>query len=776
MPESMPKIRDDLIIREIQKADGRHYVIKDPITGDFFEVREPEYFIISSFDGVKTFAEIVEEFKAKFGLEINDAAVIGFANKLQELCFLDNDETRQTLLQRQHTKSKDEQQRLLYRMLYIKLKAFDPGRLFNYLLPYVRFFFTRGFVLLALIISALALLITLSNAHELTRAFAGLITVKGIIILYVSTAIVVLLHEFAHGLTCTYYGGEVHEIGFLLMLFQPCFYCNVSDAWLFPKKSQRIWVTFAGGFFQLFLWALAVFVWRITQTDILLNQVAVAVMSFSGIATVFNFNPLLRFDGYYMLSDYVEIPNLRAKAGQYWRSQLRAIFFGDRNANAGLSARERRIFFYYGFFSGIYVVFVLGYLLYLLGWFLTEQYGGTGFVIFVAILVFLFRNVIMDTARGIGSFFKARADFFRKRTTLSLILLVIIVLVLLAAFGNWELRVKGELELAPSRVLALKYSSVGYVELIRRDDISANPGNRRDVSVFAGDYNTTRLLPLVSPEDSVINGQVIARLLNTETAQLISEYTSLLKKEQEELALLEQGARDEEIAEARNTITELEAAFEAASRDLSRKQEMLNKDLIARQEWEDARTDSVIKQARLDAARNRLNVLTEGARPEEINAKKAEVKRLEGLIAFHADRQDFNEIKATINGVVLATDTGEVACEIASIDTLIAWISLSEKDLADIVPGQKVKFKARSFPSLSFYGEVFRMERKVTVGNDGRRIIRIACLVPNLDHRLRPGMTGVANIYCGERAVSYLIYRKFFRTIRTEFWDWFDWS
>ncbi len=776
MSADMPKIRDDLIIREIQKADGRHYVIKDPITSDYFEVREPEYFIISSFDGVKTFSEIVTQFKAKFGLEINEAAVIGFANKLQELCFLDNDETRQTLLQRQHDKSKDEQERLLYRLLYIKLKAFDPGRLFTYLLPYVKFFFTKGFVIFALLLSALALLITIANAYELTRAFAGLLTVKGIIILYVSTAVVVLLHEFAHGLTCTYYGGEVHEIGFLLMLFQPCFYCNVSDAWLFPKKSQRIWVTFAGGFFQLFLWALAVLVWRITQTDILINQIAVAVMSFAGIASVFNFNPLLRFDGYYMLSDYVEIPNLRAKGWQYWRAKLRAIFLGDRNANASLSARERRIFFSYGIFAGIYVVFVLGYLLYLTGWFLTEQYGGTGFVIFVAILIFLFRNVIMDTGRGVKAFFKARADFFRRRTTLSLIMLVLIVLVLLAAFGNWELRVKGEVELAPSRLLAVKYSSFGYVELIRRDDISANPGNRRDVSVFSGDYNTTRLMPLVSPNDSVVPGQIIARLLNTETAQLISEYNSLLQKEQEELALLEQGAREEEIAEARNSVTELEAAFESSARDLNRKRIMLSKNAIAPQEWENAHTDSVMKHARLDAARNRLKILTEGARPEEINAKTAEINRLEGLIAFHTDRQEFSEIEASIKGVVLSTDTGEVACEIASIDTLIAWISLSEKDLADIVPGQKVKFRARSFPSLSFFGEVFRMERKVTVTDDGRRIIRIACLVPNLDHRLRPGMTGVANIYCGERAVSYLIYRKFFRTIRTEFWDWFDWS
>ncbi|UCD16596.1 MAG: efflux RND transporter periplasmic adaptor subunit [Candidatus Zixiibacteriota bacterium] len=776
MPERLPKIRDDLVIREVRKADGLHYVIKDPITGAFFEVREPEYFIIRNFDGAKSFAQIVREFKDRFQLETDEKAIAGFVEKLQHLCFLDNDLARRELIRRQREATIDRKKTLLGRLVWFKLKAFDPGRLFDRLIKHVRFFFTGTFVWLALLLIVLASLVTLMNIREITVGIAGLISVRGIAILYVSTAVVILLHEFAHGLTCKYFGGDVRDIGFLLMYFQPCFYCNVSDAWLFPRKSQRIWVSFSGGFFQLFLWSVSVFVWRVTQTDTIISQVAIAVMSFSGIASLFNFNPLLRFDGYYMLSDFVEIPNLRTKAAGYWRALLKGVFLSARAELPEYRPREKRIFFYYGIFSFIYVVFILGYFFYIVGCFLVDQLGGTGAVIFAAILVFLFRNIIVDTTRGIAAFVRARSEFFRRRITLSVILLVIVLAVLIAAFGSRQLRVKGELELEPSRVLVLKYSSFGYVELIRQDNTGSNPGTRRDVNVFGGDYNTTRLIPLVAPGESIVADQVIARLVNAETDQMISQYAAMLTKEQEELALLIKGPRNEEIEEARNNVTELEAQLDASGRELQRKRQMYQKELIARQLMEDAYTDSVIWQARLESARNRLHILLAGTRPEEIKAKKAEIERLTGLIDFHTGRQEFNEIKSTVNGMVLAVDTGEVACEIASVDTLVALISLSEKDLADIDIEQKVKFKARSYPSLSFFGTVFRIDRKVITGRDGRRVIRVFCLVSNPEHLLKPGMTGIANIYCGKRSISYLVYRKFFRTIRTEFWDWFDWS
>ena len=167
---------------------------------------------------------------------------------------------------------------------------------------------------------------------------------------------VTTLHEFAHGLTCKRHGGEVHEVGFLMLLLMPCFYCNVSDAWLFREKSKRLWVTFAGGYFELFLWALAVFAWRLTMPDTLVNRLAFLVLSVCGVQTLFNFNPLIKLDGYYLLSDWLEVPNLQQRALGHFKGWLRAAALGR---GRGRPTEPRgRLLLAYGLVSLLYSAFV----------------------------------------------------------------------------------------------------------------------------------------------------------------------------------------------------------------------------------------------------------------------------------------------------------------------------------------------------------------------------------------------------------------------------------
>jgi len=173
--------------------------------------------------------------------------------------------------------------------------------------------------------------------------------------------LVITAHEFAHGLTCKHFGGEVHELGFFLIYFQPALYCNVSDAWLFPEKSKRLWVGFAGPYFELFLWALATITWRVTDVETWVNYVAFIVVTSSGIKTLFNFNPLIKLDGYYLLSDWLEIPNLRKKGFACLSDGIRKIFGARVPRFEQMRLRERRICLLYGLVAGVGSVWLLGY-------------------------------------------------------------------------------------------------------------------------------------------------------------------------------------------------------------------------------------------------------------------------------------------------------------------------------------------------------------------------------------------------------------------------------
>ncbi len=364
MQTEYPKLRQDLVTSEVKRGADVYYVVKDPITRRFFQFKEHEYFIAGRLDGKTSLEQIQESFQEKFGTSLSMQNLQQFVERIKALCLVETGLTAKEIGRSQRQASTED--RGIHRLLQFRLKAFDPDRFFNALMPHIKSLFTRQFVVLTSVLTLLAVGITVYRWGEYTAQARDLFKPDSIPTFVLVAMVVTILHEFAHGLTCKYYGGEVHEIGFLLIYLVPAFFCNVSDAWLFKDKGKRLWVSAAGTFFQVFIYAVAAIVWFFIDRETWLSGACAITIATAGLTALFNFNPLIKLDGYYLLSDYLGIPNLRKRAFDYLGSRATSWFRPGREPRE-VTPREKGIYLAYGLSAGAYSLGLLVFVVFKLG-------------------------------------------------------------------------------------------------------------------------------------------------------------------------------------------------------------------------------------------------------------------------------------------------------------------------------------------------------------------------------------------------------------------------
>jgi putative peptide zinc metalloprotease protein len=385
------KLRDDLIVSEQNVGPAKSFVVKEPASGRFFRFGEIEGYLLRQLNGAVTRQQLQQSVQSRFGAPLPLTTLDQFLQKLGRLDLLETEG---------HERHRQANERIRGNLFYLRLKAFNPDKLFDRWIGSVRFFFTPGFVCFSAILILVGGYITATHWWEIGHDFRRLYTFQSLLVAYVMMLGVITAHEFAHGLTCKFFGGSVREIGFLLLYFQPAFYCNISDAWLFPEKAKRLWVTFAGAYFEVFIWALATVIWRVTDPYTLINYLALVVLATSGIKTLFNLNPLIKLDGYYLLSDLLEMPNLRQRAFTYIRDQLRRLWSTVQGTIRNTTPRERRIYWTYGLLAWIYSTWLLSMIALYVGSSLVRKYQGWGFAVFLFLLGGLFQRPLKNMLRA----------------------------------------------------------------------------------------------------------------------------------------------------------------------------------------------------------------------------------------------------------------------------------------------------------------------------------------------------------------------------------------
>jgi len=382
------RIRQDLILSRQEQRGTVYFIVKDPVTRRFFRFKEPEEFIIRLLDGTHSQEAIQKRLEERFDVELSADVLAAFIARLGRLGLLDDETQTTNLATRQN-------------LLYLRFKAFDPDGVLNWLLPRTQLFFTKSFLCLSACLLMLAVILMLVHSSEIAQETPQLLRGSSFLLIWLTFFCIGCTHEFAHGLTCKRYGGEVREMGFMLLFFLPALYCNVSDSWIFPKR-QRLAVLFAGVYWQVVLWAAATVVWRLTAPETFPHLIALIVMGICGVHTFFNLNPLIKLDGYYLLSDYWEIPNLRSKAFSYLGAEIKRFWGAAPREIKEVTPRERRIYLSYGLLSGAYTFFLLGFIALRFVGFLTEKYQGLGFILFMVILMVIFKNPLKKMFLKLG--------------------------------------------------------------------------------------------------------------------------------------------------------------------------------------------------------------------------------------------------------------------------------------------------------------------------------------------------------------------------------------
>jgi putative peptide zinc metalloprotease protein len=784
MSPALPKLRTDLIFSRQQTVEGTHFVVKDPVTGAFFRFREAEQFITKQFDG-KTPLEVVrQKAEENFGAPLAAETLSAFIGNLGKSGLLETENGAK--------KGAGRRGQIRGNLLYLRFKFFDPNRLFGQLVSRLRFLYTPQFVMCSAALILLAVGITITNRAEFSEHLTRLYRVSAVLPFVVTIFLVLAAHECAHGLTCRYFGGEVHEIGFMLIYFQPAFYCNVSDAWLFPEKAKRLWVAFAGPYFELFIWALATLLWRLTDVETWINRAAFMVMASSGIKTLINFNPLIKLDGYYLLSDYLEIPNLRGKSFRYIGTLLKRLMGSAMEGVQPPAPRERRIYLAYGLVATVCSFSLLAFVAVKAGGFLIEQHHPAGFALFAGLLGVKLRQrlrrLIGKSARSADSSDdpddpdaqdaavpadpaepkERKGPSWWKRYKWRVLAGIAIVLLL----GRTDLRIAGQFNILPIQNADVRAEIEGIVENICIDE-----------------------------GDQVHEGDPIARISGQEMKAELAKTEALLRQTQARFKMLEIGPASEEIEVAKAAVTKSEDSVKYARSRRDRDQKLFEEKLVSKKDLEDVQELAAMAENGVTEARSKLKVLLRGSRPEELDATKAELDGYEAQRRYLEGQIRLLNICSPAGGIVATPSRqlkelkhqlvkkGDLIARIYDVKTMAVEIVISEREIADVKPGQRVVLKVRAYPDLAFEGTVKAVattargesgslgqaSSSATSYNSSGGTSKTVLVTTEIDNRsflLKPEMTGQAKIICGKRSFLGLLKRRLTRMVKVEFWSW----
>ncbi|HYR69636.1 MAG TPA: efflux RND transporter periplasmic adaptor subunit, partial [Candidatus Dormibacteraeota bacterium] len=518
----------------------------------------------------------------------------------------------------------------------------------------------------------------------------------------------------------------------------------------------------------------------------------------------------IKLDGYYLLSDLLDIPNLRKKSFRHIGDLLKRLVGLNVPPASPISERERRVYLTYGLVATAYSMALLVFVAWKTGGFLIDNGQPLALGLFGVLAGAKFRrrvrrlmgtgathtdDDIPDTSRpdsalsspvpaphgspsspvparvesnGHGGAHRTSKKVLPSMPRLRLLILGAAALLVVLLFGRMELRASGPVSVLPEENADIRTSVEGIVEEIYVDE-----GDR----VRAGDPIAT------------LSSQTLETNLHSTEAD-VREARAVLQG-------LVKGPTNVEIQVTRATLAKTEAAADYAATQLARVSQLFQLGAVPRAQLDDARAAVTAAEGVKVEAQRRLNVLLAGTRPDEIEAARARLERLESQQSDLSEQCAKLKIVSPVSGIVATPSrdlkamkrqliqSGGLIAKVYDYETVAAQIRVPEKSIGEVRPGQPVELRTRADPNLTFHGRV----KSIAVAADaapvteaasplpvthsgGDKVFVVTSLIDNRSLFLRPGMTGQAKVLCGRRSVIDLLTRQLVRTLNVEVWSW----
>jgi putative peptide zinc metalloprotease protein len=364
-----PCLDPDLIVRD-DTLDGEPVVgIFKREKGNYFRFDPGQWQLALLFDGVRSYQEIAEEFTSNTGAPMGPADVQSFADTLEDAGFWYKSPQEKNIAMNQKLIAQRErraERKSKVSLAYIGFSAWDPDRYLTWLDGRVgKYIYNPWFALFAVVLFCFEASIFLANWSFIGPDIALYFNfihkaLPDLVEFWLLIFALGFIHETAHGLTCKHFGGQVHQMGFMFLYLAPCFYCDVTEIWISASKLQRLATIIAGIWIELVICGFSMIVWLNTPAGAWLHDLTYQLILITGIAVVIlNLNPLIKLDGYYLLTEVIGIPDLKERSTAFLSGWFQSRVLRLPVEMIVIPRRRAPLFVLYAVASGLYSYILL---------------------------------------------------------------------------------------------------------------------------------------------------------------------------------------------------------------------------------------------------------------------------------------------------------------------------------------------------------------------------------------------------------------------------------